>query len=194
MDEAIASAAQVFNNGFNPEAGTVSPEAVDAISLLSAEALFRSIPPGIPRELRTAALAVYADMASRIASLAGAARFTGYDEGVDAAYECLRSGRNSNARLPQHLEHLRMLASTYPPIETKSPDSIEAGVLAVHREIIRLMNWGCDSCGGANYTNPVEVNWKTRTITDPPGGDPDWELPFTATYDGDSWIIETPAC
>jgi hypothetical protein len=86
------------------------------------------------------------------------------------------------------------LASTYPPIETKSPESIEGGVLAVHQEMIRLMNWGCDSCGGAVYTTPVEVNWKTRIITDPAGHDPDWELPFTATYDGKRWIIETPAC
>lgn len=194
LDDEIASAAQVFNNGFNPEAGTISPQAVDAIGVLSAEALFRSIPPGIPRELRTAALAVYADMASRIASLAGAARYVGYDEGVPAAYQCLRNGRNSKARLAQHLEILRMLAAESPPIEIKPRDSIEGGVLAVHREIIRLMNWGCDSCGGANYTNPVAVNWKTKIIADSSGHDPDWELPFTATYDGDKWIIETPAC
>ncbi|MFC2153128.1 hypothetical protein ACFLQ7_00650 [Actinomycetota bacterium] len=194
LDHEIASAAQVFNNGFDPEAGTISPQAVDAIGALSAEELFRSIPPGIPREPRAAALAVYADMASRIASLAGAARYVGYNEGVDAAYQCLRNGRNSKARLAQHLENLRMRAAEYPPIEIKPRNSIEGGVLAVHREIIRLMNWGCDSCGGANYTNPVEVNWKARIITDSSGLDPDWELPFTATYDGDRWIIETPAC
>lgn len=194
LDAEIASAAQVFNNGFDPEAGTISAEAVDAIGDLSAEELFRSIPPGIPRELRTAALAVYADMASRIASLAGAVRYVGYGEGVDAAYQCLRNGRNSKARLGQHLENLEMLAAEYPPIDVKPRNSIEGGVLAVHREIIALMNWGCDSCGGANYTNPVDVNWKTKIITDPSGHDPDWELPFTATYDGDRWIIETPAC
>ena len=194
LDEAIASAAQIFNNGFNPETGTISPQAVEAISALSAEALFRSIPSGIPRELRTAALVVYADMTSRIASLAGATRSASYDEFVDIAYDCLHNGRNSNARLPKDMERLRMLASIYPPIEFKSPDSIEAGVLAVHQEIIRLMNWGCDSCGGAIYTNPVDVNWKTRIITDPAGDDPDWKLPFTAIYDGESWIIETPAC
>lgn len=194
LDDEIASAAQVFNNGFNPEARTISPEAFDVIGVLSAEALFRSIPPGIPRELRTAALAVYADMASRIASLAGAARYIGYNDGVDAAYQCLRNGRNSNARLADHLENLRILAAEYPPIETKPRNSIEGGVLAVHQEIVRIMNWGCDSCGGANYTNPVDVNWKTHIITDASGHDPDWELPFTATYDGDSWIIEIPAC
>lgn len=194
LDDDIVSAAQVFNNGFNPEAGTISPEAVDAIGVLSAEALFRSIPPGIPRELRTAALAVYADMASRIASLAGAARYLGYNEGVHAAYQCLRNGRNSKARLSQHVENLKMLAAEYPPIEVKPRNSIEGGVLAVHGEIVRLMNWGCDSCGGANYINPVEVNWKTHVITDSSGEDPDWELPFTATYDGDKWIIQTGAC
>jgi hypothetical protein len=194
LDEAIASAAQVFNNGFNPEAGTISREAVEAIGGLSGEALFRSIPPGIQRELRTEALVVYADMTSRIASLAGAARSASYNDFVDIAHECLRHGRNSKARLPQDLERLRMSAATYPPIEIESPESIEAGVLAVHQEVIRLMNWGCDSCGGAIYTNPVDVNWKTRIITDPAGDDPDWKLPFTATYDGESWIIETPAC
>jgi hypothetical protein len=194
LDDEIAAAAQVFNKGFNPDAGTISRQAIDAIGALSAEALFRSIPPGIPREPRAAALAVYADMESRIASLAGATRYIGYNEGVDAVYQCLRNGRNSKARLAQHLENLRMLAAEYPPIEIKPRDSIEGGVLAVHREVIRLMNWGCDGCGGANYTNPVEVNWKTKIVTDSSGHDPDWELPFTATYDGDRWTIKTPAC
>ena len=193
LDRAIAAAAQVFNNGFDPEAGTITQEAIDAIQALSGDALFAAIPPGIPKDLRTAALVVYADMTSRIAALSGAT-WLGGPESVDSAYFCLRLGRNSKARLPGDLEHLETLASETPSFEVEPVNSIAGGVLAVHKEVIRLINWGCGSCGGAVYTTPVEVNWRTRTISDDEGHGSDWELPFTATFDGEQWVIETTAC
>ena len=132
-------------------------------------------------------LAVYADLESRIASLDGGVRYLNQGEysDVEGTLLCLGFGSDSNARFDADLAAARALAAVS-PLPSAAPDSAEAGVLAVRLETIRLMNWGCDSCGGVVVEDPIPVDWVGQTVI----GGPEFE----ATFGGGLWEILIYAC
>jgi len=182
LDDAIGDAAALFNSQWDAGAGTLGAGAREAIDGLGAGSLEPLIPAGLSPALEIAVLAVFADLDSRIAALDGGARFAGDEE---FARICLGYGGDSAARFDQDLDRAWVLALSEPP-PTASPDSDTAGMLAVQLALIGQSDWGCDACGGANYTGPLEVDWAGRTILG--------TVEFEATFNGSSWEITIYAC
>jgi hypothetical protein len=58
--------------------------------------------------------------------------------------------------------------------------------MAVRMEAIQSMNWGCDSCGGVEYDEPIPVDWVGRTLL---GG-----VEFEASFTGGVWEVLIYAC
>jgi hypothetical protein len=187
LDLDIAAVAAAFNASFDDAAATVDPQVAADISALGTNLLTGLIPPGLDIDLETAVLAVYADLESRIAALDGGVRYLNQGEFSDVEFTmlCLGLGSDSNARFDDDLAAARALAATSPR-PTAAADSEEAGVLAVRIETIRLMNWGCDSCGGVAIDDPIAVDWAGRTVTD--------GVEFDASFIGGAWDIMIHAC
>lgn len=187
LDAEIAAAAGVYNTSFDAAAGTVGGAAIDAIGALSTTLLGELIPPGLEMDLETAVLAVFADLESRIAALDGGVRYLNQGEysDVEATVYCLDLGSESNARFDSDLAAAKALAAAS-PAPTAAADSVEAGLLAVRLETIRLMNWGCDSCGGVAVDDPIPVDWAGQTVMD--------GVEFDATFSGAQWDISINAC
>jgi hypothetical protein len=182
LDLAVGDAAALFNAQWDAGAGTLGAGAREAIDGLSAGSLEPLIPAGLSPALEIAVLAVFTDLDSRIAALDGGARFAGDEE---FARICLGYGGESAARFDEDLDRAWVLAHSEPP-PTAAPDSDAAGMLAVQIALIGQGDWGCDACGGANYTGPLEVDWAGRTILG--------NVEFEATYNGTSWEITIYAC
>lgn len=192
LDTEIAAAADVFNAGFDADAATLDVAAVAAITELSAAPISELIPAGMESDLEYAVLTVYTDLESRIAALDGATRNLDLDVDphvildLESALNCLSGGGESKARFAGDLAAARALASTSPPLSTVAPDSSQAGILAVRLDAIHLFNYGCDSCGGAEYEEPLPVDWEGRTVGNTVG--------FEAAFDGTQWQITIFAC
>jgi hypothetical protein len=184
LDRRIREAAIVFNAGFDPDGPAVSEEAADAVDGLGQEPLRLLIPAGMPPELETAVLAVYADLSSRVASLDGGVRFATEHNPVDWVMECLDNGAGSFARFEDDVARARDLAAQEPQPQA-APDSAEAGMLAARLVAIDSMNFGCDSCGGLRYDEQFEVDWEGRTVLG---------VGFDAEFDGSAWEILIYAC
>ncbi len=186
LDADIAAAAEAFNAGFDPDGPDeiISTEAIIAVQPLSTAPVADAIPAGLAPDLEAAVLAVFADLDSRIAALRGATERLQFDGPVDDALLCLGFGSTSNARFDDDLARARTLAATA-PAPTAAADSKEAGILSVRLELIRLLDVGCDSCGGATYDEPFSVDWEGRTIEG---------VEFTASFDGARWVVEIFAC
>lgn len=189
LDAEISAAAQVYNRGFNREAGTVSAASVEAIQALDTTLVRALIPAGMEADLEAAVLAVYADLDSRIAALDGGIRYLDPVEGrpgaVGDAMGCLGIGSSSNARFDGDVAAAQAIAATYPPVVPASPESEVAGMLQARLAVVDLSNWGCDSCGGAVYDAPIAVDWDGRTVDG---------IRFDAVFDGTQWSIEVWAC
>lgn len=190
LDAEIAAAADAFNAGFDPDAGTVAPAAAKAIAALSSDPVAELIPAGMNIDLETAVLAVFADLDSRVAALQGAAdRVFVLPDGtvnVEDALFCLGLGSESKERFASDLAASRALADRLPAQPAVALDSPEAGILAVRLSAIVSMNIGCDSCGGVAYEEPIEVDWEGRTVFGSVG--------FEAEFDGTQWQIIIFAC
>lgn len=192
LDAEIAATADEFNADFDADAGTLDRAAAEAIAGLSTERIAGLIPAGMDLELETAVLAVYTDLESRIAALDGAARYVDLEVDphvmldVEYALQCLGGGGESKARFASDLAAARELAGQSAPSPAVAPDSSEAGILAVRLDAIFLFNYGCDSCGGAVYEEPLPVDWEGRTVGDGVG--------FEAEFDGTQWQIMINAC
>jgi hypothetical protein len=181
LDRRIKAAAELFNAGFDPDAGTVSEEATAAIRALDATTVGRLVPGGLSAALETSVLAVFAHLDSRIAALQG---------GADAAdgdpMPCLGLGAESAARFESDLRLAQELASR----ETSSivtPDSPEAGMVAVRLAYIHGANWCCDSCGGFAYDTRLAIDWDARVLA--PG---EIDAPFDAVFNGEYWQVTFP--
>lgn len=191
LDALIAAAAEEFNAGFDADAGTLDPAAVDAIGKLSIGRIGELIPAGMDLDLETAVLVVYTDLESRVAALDGATRTV--DPGVDPpvigdldyALICLSGGGESKARFADDLAAARQLATQSPPQPAVAPDSLEAGALALRLNAISLFNYGCDNCGGAVLEEAIPVDWEAHTVAG---------AGFEAEFDGTEWQIRINAC
>ena len=182
LDVAIGAAAALFNAQWDAGAGTLGEGAREAIDGLGAAPLEPLIPAGLSPDLEIAVLAVFADLDSRIAALAGGAR-NAWDE--EFARICLGYGGESADRFEEDLATAWALAHMEPP-PTAAPDSETAGMLAVQLALIGQGDWGCDSCGGVSYDGPLEVDWEGRTILG--------TVEFEAIFNGTSWEISIHAC
>ncbi len=184
LDADIKAAAEAFNAGFDADAGTVDPAVEPIVEALDAAPLADLIPPGLSLELETAVLAVYTDLDSRVAALAGGTRYLGYPD-LAGALDCFEWGGDAAARFAADLARARDLAQDEAP-PNAAADSEEAGILAVRLTAIHSMNWGCDSCGGLVYDAAIEVDWAGRTVA---GG-----VEFEAEFTGGTWDILIYAC
>jgi hypothetical protein len=184
MDGAIAAAAEQFNAGFDSDNVTLDTSVFPVIDALDAAALADLIPPGLSVDLETAVLAVFADLDSRVASLKGAARLI-VPGNLEWILDCLENGGYSKSRFEDDFDRARTMAEAE-PLPSASPDSVEAGILAVRVRAIRSMNSGCDSCGGVAYDAPIEVDWEGRSIVDGPE--------FEAAFEDGAWQILIYAC
>lgn len=184
LDRRIRDAAEVFNAGFDSESPSLDPGVGPVVYALDAGPLRALIPGGMSEDLERAVLAVYADLDSRISSLAGGARAMEGVEDVEWALDCLGNGSRSFDRYPDDLAEARRLADLEAP-PTAGPDDEASGIVAVRLEAIRSMNWGCDSCGGVEYDEPFAVDWPGRTIIG---------VEFDATFAGGVWEIMIYAC
>lgn len=189
LDAQIAAAADEFNAGFDPDAGTIDPAAVDAIAELSTERIGGLIPAGMDLDLETALLVVYTDLQSRISALQGGAErvYVSPDGTVDVedSLFCLGLGSESKARFDGDLVAARTLADRSSPQAAVAPDSLEAGALALRLQVIGLFNYGCDSCGGAVLEEAIPVDWEAQTVAG---------AGFEAEFDGTEWQITINAC
>jgi hypothetical protein len=182
LDRLISDTAAWFNDTFDPDAVTLPADVTTAINALDASPIALEIPPGLSPQLETAALAVYADLESRVSALQGATRYMG---DLDTILLCLGYGGDSFDRFDADFVRVLDLADVE-PAPTAAPDSPEAGILAVRVEWIRLGNWGCDSCGGASYDEPLAVDWEGRRVIG--------SSEFEATFDGTRWQVVIYAC
>lgn len=190
LDADIGEAAEIYNAGFDPDAGTVSQESIDLVTALTVQPLVSLIPAGMDPELETAILAVYTDLESRIAALDGGVRYLDpterRPEQVEYALDCLQNGSESNTRFGDDVDTAKTLAATLPPLIPAAPESVEAGMLALKIELIGSFNYGCDSCGGAVWDGSLPIDWERRTLADGVG--------FEATFNGTEWEILIYAC
>ena len=183
LDRRIAEAAVAFNAGWDPDAGTLTDAARDAVLALDARPLRPLIPAGLTPEMEQAVLAVYADLDSRISGMHGGVRFLST---TDDVMICLENGAESFRRFDADFTRMLELADTSPPPIAVAPDSREAGILAVRLDVIRGLNWGCDSCGGFAYDQPIPVDWEGRTTLS--------GVEFEATFESGRWNILIYAC
>jgi len=183
LDADVQAAADVFNAGFDPDAGTLDPGVAPVVNALDAVPLGLLIPGGLSADLEEAVLAVFTDLDGRISALAGGVRGVDYPD-LEFVMNCLTGGGPAATRFPGDLARARELAGLEPP-PTAAPDSPEAGILAVRLAAIHSMNWGCDSCGGLEYDAPIQVDWEGRTVAG---------VEFEATYEGGAWQILIYAC
>jgi hypothetical protein len=184
LDADIRAAADVFNAGFDADAGTLDPAVAPVVDALDAVPLSLLIPGGLSPDLETAVLATFTDLDGRIAALAGGVRGVDYPD-MEFVINCLTGGGPAATRFPDDLARARELAGREPP-PTAAADSPEAGILAVRLAAIHSMNWGCDSCGGLEYDAPIEVDWAGRTVA---GG-----VEFEAAFEEGAWQILIYAC
>jgi hypothetical protein len=184
LDADVKAAATAFNAGFDEAAGTLDPAVEPIVEGLDPLPLADLIPPGLSTGLEIAVLAVYTDLDSRIAAMAGGARYLGYPD-LAGTLDCLEGGGDAASRFPGDLAAARTLASQEAP-PTAAPDSEAGGILAVRLNAIHSMNWGCDSCGGLIYDGPIEVDWAGQTVA---GG-----VHFEAEFTGGAWDVTIWAC
>jgi hypothetical protein len=183
LDERIRAAAELFNAGYDPEAGTVGGEAVDVIEALDATPVGRLVPGGLPVELEAAVLRVFAHLDSRVSALR---------HGMEIAVasgdplHCFGLGGESAARFAADLRTAEELASAAPG-SVSAPGSPESGMAAVRVAYIHGANWCCDSCGGYVYDTPLGVDWGGRVLA--PG---QIDAPFEAVYNGEYWQVTFP--
>jgi len=185
LDVRIRDAAGVFNAGLDSDAVTIDPAVQPVLDALDATPLRYMIPAGLSPELEVAVLAVFADLDSRISAMQGGFRNIAHSGNLEWGLDCLANGGVSADRFPADLIRARSLA-VLEPTPVAAPDSEAAGVLAVRLDVIQGMNWGCDSCGGAQYDAAVPVDWDAGTVL---GG-----TEFEATFDGEHWDIMIYAC
>lgn len=183
LDADIRAAADVFNAGFDPAAGTLAPGVAPVVEALDAVPLGLLIPAGLSADLETAVLAVFTDLDGRISALAGGVRGVDYPD-LEFVMNCLTGGGPAATRFPDDLARAREMAGLEPP-PTAAPDSPEGGILAVRLAAIHSMNWGCDSCGGLAYDAPIAVDWEGRTVAG---------VEFEAAYEEGAWQILIYAC
>ena len=182
LDLYIAETAVLFNEQWDPDAGTLGAGARNAVLSLDASYLRDYIPPGLPPEVEVAVLAVYADLDSRIAAMHGA---VGSLSNTDEVRRCLGYGGESFQRVDDDLGSLYDIARAAPAPPEYAADSREAGILAVRLEVIRLANWGCDGCGGAVYGATSPVDWEGRTV---------FGVEFEAEFTNGRWVIWMQTC
>jgi hypothetical protein len=145
----------------------------------------RLIPGGLPIELETALLQVFAGLDSRVSALRN-----GTDIALasgDSAH-CFQTGAESAADFEADLRAARQLASNAPP-STAAPGAPETGMTAVRAAYIHGSNWCCDSCGGFLYDAPMDVDWNAEIIAH---RDVDAEVEFDAVFNGTYWQVTFP--
>jgi hypothetical protein len=183
LDADIRAAAVLFNAGFDADAGTLDPGVAPVVEALDAVPLAALIPGGLSAEVEAAVLRVFADLDGRVSALAGGVRILGYPD-VEWAVDCLTGAGPAATRFPDDLAVARARAAQE-PAPTASPDSPEAGILAVRLAAIHSMNWGCESCGVVDYDAPLPVDWEGRTVSG---------VQFEATFEDGAWDILIWAC
>jgi len=184
VDELFGSAetaALMFNISWQTT-NSVDDSSRAAIEALDATPLRSLIPAGLDPDVETAALAVFADLDSMVSALHGAVRF---ENAEDDLQFCVGAGFTSLERFDDDRQTMLDLAAEA-PAPTAAADSEEAGILAVRLETIQSMNWGCDSCGGVAYDEPIPVDWAGNTVLDGVG--------FEAEFTNGMWAIMIFAC
>jgi hypothetical protein len=200
LDTQLQAAARAINGGGPPWTG-VSQEMADAVQGAALEPVADTIPAGLPRDLLQSVILVYSDLSSRRHAMQSFSTAPDLPHlPIDPLAE-LANGHTAAARFDDDLAALRSLAESTPPVPIVRPDSREAAETSLLVRFVELANGGCDSRGGAVFTELPALDWIPGSASDAPEiGVPEWDghvggIEFSAELGQDgTWQIQIWAC
>lgn len=200
LDAQLKDAATAINST-GPPWTAVSQDVADAVRAAALEPVAQAIPAGLPRELLQSVILVYSDLTSRryaMQSFWSAGEFP--YQPIDPLAE-LANGHAAAVRFDDDLAALRALAASTPPVTVRPPDSRDAAEVLLLVEYVNLANGGCDSRGGAVFTELPTIQWVTIVVPDAtPEGSSQWDgrvggIEFRADLGPDgTWDVMLSAC
>ncbi|HEY3513926.1 MULTISPECIES: hypothetical protein [Kribbella] len=159
LDRQLSTAASAINAAGPPWAA-VTPRIAHLVSAADLRPVARTIPAGLPADLRTAVILTYSDLASRRDSM-GSFAFAGSTEPRTSA-ELLRelgNGHPAAARFARDLAAARSLASESPEIGAVPKSSRQTAEVLLLVQYVDGLNGGCESRGGAVLTELPPITW-----------------------------------
>lgn len=197
LDADLRDAAKRINGGVRRDVIVLEPATVAAIRAIQPDALVRTIPGGMDRDLLRSVMLIYSELVSRRLAMSRVDHFAASAPlpraGAEAQelIDCLGNGAPAARRFAGDLAAARALASSSKPIAVAPGNSRLAAEVAVRARYIDLLNGGCDSCGGGVLTSLVPVVWKRQNGSDGTVGG----IPFQATFTaGSGWKAQLNAC
>jgi hypothetical protein len=200
LDAQLMDAATAINST-GPPWTAVSQDVADAVRAAALEPVAQAIPAGLPPELLQSVILVYSDLTSRRSAMqsfwsAGELPY----QPIDPLAE-LANGHAAAVRFDDDLATLRAAAASTPPITVRPPDSRDAAEVLLLVEFVNLANGGCDSRGGAVFTELPTIQWVTIVVPDAtPEGFSRWDgrvggIEFRADLGPDgTWDVMLWAC
>jgi hypothetical protein len=192
MDDRLRAAAHAIN-GSGPPFTSVTDDVAAAVQAADPGAVAAEIPAGMPTDLLRQTILAYSDLASRRAAMAS----FGYAHEVPGAPTAgssddlvreLGNGHDAAQRFDDDLAALRAMASGAAPFTVAAPDSRAAAEVWIHVAAVDTANGGCDSRGGAVFTELLPVAWQSDTRGTV--GD----ITFDATLANGRWDVRLNAC
>ncbi|TCC16060.1 hypothetical protein [Kribbella sindirgiensis] len=194
LDGRLRSAASAINSS-GPPWPAVTSRTARLVTAADLRPVARTIPSGLPADLRTAAILIYSDLASRRYALQSFA-FAGPLQPRTTA-DLLRELGNGHAaanRFQRDLAATKSLASETPPISVVPRSSRQTAETLLLVQYVNGLNGGCDSRGGAVVTTLPPIVWHHEEAEPHRDGTIGGVL-FTADLDShDEWHVELSAC
>jgi hypothetical protein len=192
MDDHLRAAARAINGSGLPFTVVTDDVATD-VQTADPGAVAAEIPAGMPTDLLEQTILVYSDLASRRAAMESFSYAHEVPEAPIAASSDelvgeLANGHAAAQRFDDDVARLRALASDTAPFAVAAAGSRAAAEVQVHVAVVNTANRGCNSRGGAVFTELLPIVWQSETR----GAVGD--ITFEATPAGDGWDVRLDAC
>lgn len=194
----LAAAAIKINGGISTSHLSFDQATVDAVTAADPTPAGALIPPGLDPVLLRAVLLIQNALVSRHSAMRRirVGTFPTNEYEAQDALLCLGNGATPAAKFPADLAAAKALAASAPPLTPVASDSRAAAELAIRLDDIGLRNQGCDTCGGAVFTDLLPIVWAQQpsAIGERPWDGTIGDIPFRATHGAEGWHIELNAC
>lgn len=195
LDAQLRAAAAAIN-GTGPPWNEITDQVAASVQAADISRVARTIPAGLPDELRRLVFTAYSDLVSRRAAMESFAYpYVVPDPpppGLPDLVQELANGAPAAARFPTDLGLVEQTAATtsgFTPAPDTSRDAAEVVLLVRY---VEGGNFGCGSRGGFILTSLPPIVWKsdsTGTVGAPPNA-----VEFEAQQTGDGWEVTIFAC
>lgn len=199
LDTRLEAAATAINGG-GPPWSEVTSDMASAVQGADLEAVAKTVPAGLPHDLLQAVILVYSDLSSRRHAMESFTYPSAHPRTTSELLTELGYGHAAADRFDDDLADLRSLVGSAPPVGVVSSDSRAAAEALLYVQFVELANGGCDSRGGAVFTELPPLDWNASTPASPDIGIPEWDghvggIEFSADHNPNgTWDIVIWAC